>query len=233
MTKYKNNKIVNPLYFFIRHFYFLNDLFIENNIKKLDKKDKVILDAGAGDARLKKYFKNAKYLSLDMKQNNQRNIDIICDLNDKISLKNNTVDAIFCIQVLEHIKNPFNLFGEMHRVLKKGGRLILTTNFLYEIHMEPNDFFRFTKYGLQELAIKNGFRVVAIRPQGGAFHTLFYLFINLPTYIFIRRNSFFYNLYYIVFFIPFSILGIFVYFLDFLDREKITTINYECEFRKI
>ncbi len=56
----------------------------------------------------------------------------------------------------------------MARVLKPGGGLILTTAMCWEIHQHPNDFFRYTRYGLTYLFDKAGLesRVEAL---GGLF----------------------------------------------------------------
>jgi len=59
--------------------------------------------------------------------------------------------AILCTEVLEHCINPHQVMAEFYRVLKPGGKLILTTRFIFPIHDAPHDYFRFTKYGLQQL----------------------------------------------------------------------------------
>ena len=56
-----------------------------------------------------------------------------------------------CTEVLEHLKNPFIAVKEIKRVLKPSGKLILTTRFIFSLHDAPNDYFRYTKYGLKEL----------------------------------------------------------------------------------
>ena len=62
----------------------------------------------------------------------------------------NSFDAIVSDQVLEHVNgNPFDAVRETFRILKPGGIALHTTCMLNPIHMAPNDFFRFTRYGLQ------------------------------------------------------------------------------------
>lgn len=60
-------------------------------------------------------------------------------------------DVVLCTEVLEHLQEPQRAIDEMHRVLKPGGQLLLTTRFLFPIHDAPHDYFRFTKYGLRYL----------------------------------------------------------------------------------
>jgi 2-polyprenyl-3-methyl-5-hydroxy-6-metoxy-1,4-benzoquinol methylase len=47
--------------------------------------------------------------------------------NGRLPYKDNSFDVITCTEVIEHTENPWNLIRECHRVLKKGGTLILTT----------------------------------------------------------------------------------------------------------
>lgn len=52
---------------------------------------------------------------------------------------------------LEHCSDPNKAVQEIYRVLRKGGKLILTTRFVFPIHEAPNDYYRFTRYGLEKL----------------------------------------------------------------------------------
>lgn len=49
------------------------------------------------------------------------------DLNDSMPIRSEAVDFVICVEGIEHIENPFFLLREISRVLKKGGRLIITT----------------------------------------------------------------------------------------------------------
>lgn len=60
-------------------------------------------------------------------------------------------DYILCTEVLEHLHSPWIAISEMKRVLKPGGKLILTTRFIFPIHEAPHDYYRYTEYGLKHL----------------------------------------------------------------------------------
>lgn len=62
-----------------------------------------------------------------------------------------SIDGVICTQVLEHVANPESLISEIERVLKPGGKLILTVPFLWQQHEKPYDFTRFTSFGLRRL----------------------------------------------------------------------------------
>lgn len=58
-------------------------------------------------------------------------------------------DCVVADMVIEHVEgDPQAVIKESHRVLKKGGYLILTTNFVYPWHGCPKDFWRFSRDGL-------------------------------------------------------------------------------------
>ena len=62
---------------------------------------------------------------------------------------------------------------ECQRVLKPGGYLYLTANFVWHLHEEPRDFFRFTKYGLEYLFKKCGsWKTIFIEPTAGFWLTV-------------------------------------------------------------
>merc|ERR1712060_384372 len=57
---------------------------------------------------------------------------------------------------LEHQRNPRLAIQEMHRVLRPGGTLVITTYFMHVLHnqtgkVDNNDYFRFTLSGLKML----------------------------------------------------------------------------------
>lgn len=81
-------------------------------------------------------------------------------------------DTLLCTQVLEHIFETDAFIGECHRLLAKGGIGIFTIPFLWQCHAEPNDFYRFTRHGLEKLFVRRGFRIVELRPIGGAYAAL-------------------------------------------------------------
>jgi SAM-dependent methyltransferase len=60
-------------------------------------------------------------------------------------------DYVFCTEVLEHTMQPFDAVAELHRLLRPGGRLILTVPFNLRIHGPLPDCWRFTEHGLRSL----------------------------------------------------------------------------------
>ena len=51
----------------------------------------------------------------------------LIDLSMSLPYKDNTFDAVSCLDVVEHLLNPCHLLSEMYRVLQSDGQLVLTT----------------------------------------------------------------------------------------------------------
>lgn len=114
------------------------------------KEGSVVLDAGAGELNNKRYCKHLKYISQDFCEYDGQGdsvglqtdiwdtskIDIVCDIID-IPLDDDAIDAIICTEVLEHLPNPRAAIGELVRVLKPGGKLIITAPFCSMTHFSP------------------------------------------------------------------------------------------------
>jgi SAM-dependent methyltransferase len=131
-----------------------------------------ILDAGAGEARHRAYFKRGRYLALDAGYGDSAwdysKLDIRGDLAE-IPLRNSSVDCVLCMVVLEHTRNPRDVLHEFARILKTGGTLIMVVPFLWEEHQIPHDYFRFTRYGVRCLFESSPFRLDLVNPIGGFF----------------------------------------------------------------
>lgn len=123
------------------------------------------IDIGAGGfSRYEDLFICDKYIKMDIFKG--ENIDVVGSA-DKIPFNNDSFDSIISTQVLEHLKYPEKSIQEMNRVLKKGGICLLTAPQFNELHSEPHDYFRYTKYGLIELFERNNFDVVEYSQIGG------------------------------------------------------------------
>lgn len=228
----KEDKIVNLYFKFFpekimsNHSYRLKHFVREVSGKYCSKGGKII-DVGAGTCQYKDYFKNLRYFSQDIQNNRQESIDYVGGFE---ILPSNYFDYVLCTQVLEHLKDPNSVFKHFHRILKKKGKVFLTAPMTFEEHSIPNDYFRFTRYGLRYLAEQNGFRVIKIIPQGGRFLVLAKeLQILWPRLI--KKKEFIW-LYYLIFSLPLFFLNLVLFLLDFLDKDKSLTINYECIFSK-
>ena len=91
-----------------------------------DMKGKIVLDLGASIITLSKKIKAKKIITLDI--SDKKEMTIKCDLNeDKIPLKENSIDIILAGELIEHIPHTLFFLSECKRILKKNGHLILST----------------------------------------------------------------------------------------------------------
>jgi SAM-dependent methyltransferase len=79
-------------------------------------------------------------------------VDIVANAEDlRTIIADETYEIVLCLSVLEHTLHPERLLNEIGRILKKDGMLILSVPFMLPLHEAPQDYWRFTKYGLKHL----------------------------------------------------------------------------------
>ena len=103
------------------------------------------------------------------------NLDIIADAH-YLPFKSQSVDIVYSIAVLEHVKKPWIVADEIHRILRVGGFVVLELPFLNVIHDE-HDYFRFTDKAIRVLFDEERFETVLeqVSSGGGSFLSVFLL----------------------------------------------------------
>jgi SAM-dependent methyltransferase len=128
----------------------------KNNVK--------VCDVGGGDgSRYKDLFNSLEYISVDLDSTLNPTITASAE---SIPLPSNYFDVVLSVQLLEHTTDPTLCLKEMFRITKPGGICIITVPFFNEAHMEPNDFYRFTKFGIEYLVQKVGFQILESHSRG-------------------------------------------------------------------
>jgi SAM-dependent methyltransferase len=127
-----------------------------------------LLDIGCGNKPYRVWFDSHidEYLGCDIIQSDLNKVDVICTAQS-IPFPNASFDTVFTTQVIEHVGDHEGMLNEAFRLLKSGGKLILSGPFYWPLHEEPHDYFRYTKHGFKLLLEKAGFKVVEIKPCGG------------------------------------------------------------------
>ncbi len=147
---------------------------------------KILLDAGAGEQRYKLYCKHLEYIAQDfgkyvpneIKTGLQSNswdyseLNIKCDIT-QMPLENESIDVVLCTEVFEHIKEPILALKEFARILKEGGRLILTAPFCCLTHMAPYFYYSgFSEFWYKEHWKSYGFEIIEFTRYGDYFKWL-------------------------------------------------------------
>jgi len=144
------------------------------------------LDIGAGHQPYKQFFSEAdSYLTTNTKRHYSENeIENLKQLTTywiedgkNLPLADCSVDGVACFQVLSVIEKPDAFFAEINRIMKPGGKIVLTTDFLYPV-WSCEDRLRHTAFSLSELCKTNGFSNIKIESFGGFSSLVFSLFMR-------------------------------------------------------
>ena len=131
-----------------------------------------VLDVGCADRWVESQCRSGvEYIGLDLPITGKglyaAHPDIFADAAH-LPLTEASIDAIVCLEVLEHVSDPRGALAEFARVLKPGGVMIFSMPFMYPIHDIPHDFQRLTQYGLKRDLNIAGFDIVKLRKTGHA-----------------------------------------------------------------
>ena len=144
-----------------------------------------LLDFGCGAKPYKDLFTGvSEYIGLDYASEGHshadENIDVFYD-GKTIPFPDNSFDSIFSSEVFEHVFSLQEILPEISRIIKPGGKLLVTCPFAWEEHEIPVDYARYTRFALQDMLEKNGF-IVRITDKNGHFvmalHQLFIVYLN-------------------------------------------------------
>lgn len=95
----------------------------------------------------------------------RQSVDVFGDGN-RLPFQEASLDTVLCTEVLEHLPHPEAAVREMARVLRPGGRLLLTVPFSQPLHELPSDYWRFTPSALRLLAEESGLEIERIDARG-------------------------------------------------------------------
>jgi hypothetical protein len=111
----------------------------------------------------KREIYNQLNISDQINSNESKYIKINLQKNNNIKKKFSNV-VIF--NVLEHVIEFDKAIFEIKKILKKKGKIFLSTPFLYRFHGAPDDYSRYTCQYLQKKIEKNGFKILNCRSFG-------------------------------------------------------------------
>jgi len=148
--------------------------------------DSTILDAGAGERRYAKFCTHLQYTSQDFGRYDgsgdqvglqkhtwdNTGLDIVSDITS-IPVETRSFDAIMCVEVFEHLPRPLDALQEFQRILRPGGKLILTSPFCSLTHYSPHFYYTgYSEYFYRTHLPAYGFSIDKIERNGGYFDYL-------------------------------------------------------------
>ena len=118
-----------------------------------------LLDYGCADVPYRHFFPaEADYVGADLPGNRHATVELNPD--GTLPVPDDSFDAVLSTQVLEHVSDPVAYVSEAFRVLRPGGRMLLSTHGIMVWHPDPIDHWRWTCSGLREAVGSAGFEVV-------------------------------------------------------------------------
>ena len=164
-------------------------------------KGKKALDIGCRDGDQSKILESRGYkvTSIDIKKTYSK--CKIVDVNKKLPFKKNYFDLIWCSEVIEHLDNPKKSLNDFRRILKKNGKMILTTPNSYFWLVDLLNFFGISPKRLQNPGHKYFFNygdIKRIFPKAHIYGFFPYLFLKFkikrfvgflsPTFVIIEKS---------------------------------------------
>ncbi len=195
--------LVNPFYFIRKDLY--------RNIKETAPElTGRLLDFGCGRKPYKNLFAVTEYIGVDMETSGHQHefseIDVYYD-GKTIPFPDESFDSVFCSEVFEHVFNLDEILPEVKRVLKKGGRMLVTVPFCWNEHEVPYDFGRYTSFGIKYVMEKQGFDVLSLRKSGHFAKVNFQLLALYWYSLFTTKNKLFNYICSMLLIVPVNLLG--------------------------
>jgi SAM-dependent methyltransferase len=101
-----------------------------------------------GIADLRSLFHATDHIGCDIQPG--PGVDRIEDVHH-LSFDDQSVGTVLSFETLEHVADPIRAVQEMHRVLRPGGVLAISSLMFFPIHEHPWDYWRFTPEGFEKL----------------------------------------------------------------------------------
>ena len=136
-----------------------------------------VLDVGAGSCPYRSYFAHCRYQTQDfaalspdqLRNGGYGQIDYVCDASS-IPVAPASFDAILCAEVLEHVPEPIKVVREFARIVRSGGKLILTAPLGSGVHQEPHHYYGgYTEFWYRKFLSEAGFENIVVEANAGSF----------------------------------------------------------------
>jgi SAM-dependent methyltransferase len=180
MHKYRNNPDVDQLHVAFRPgpssaLYLVRTILLDAILRHRFKLSGTMMDFGCGQSPYRSLFAHTHYIGIDIHtsgfpQENKK-AEYFFD-GETIPFADGYFDSILCTEVMEHLFHPEVALCEFQRVLKPGGRMLMTCPFMWELHEEPWDYARYTSYAITQMMQAAGFEVEVMEKAGHSIQAL-------------------------------------------------------------
>lgn len=125
-----------------------------------------VLDVGCGPKPYYPFFEPfaERYVGVDI----DNPLADVSGPAEALPFPDGAFELVLCTQVLEHSSDPAQVVRELRRVVAPGGRVLASTHGVQVYHPRPDDLWRWTHTGLEQLFASNGpWSTLLVRPSSG------------------------------------------------------------------
>jgi SAM-dependent methyltransferase len=159
------------------------------NLERLLPADALVYDVGGKDARGRydgfALPPGARLTVIDIAPGPY--VDIVADAHDLHMIADGSADCALLMSVLPHVKRPWVVIDEVHRILKPGGLVAISSAFVYTYSPDPEDYCRFSVLGLESLCQR--FEKIASGFNRGPASTMAQLLVHFFALMFCFNNN--------------------------------------------
>lgn len=154
-----------------------------------------VLDFGCGSKPYVELFtRTSEYIGVDIETSGHDHtnsaVDVFYD-GEVLPFEDGRFDAVVSFQVFEHVPDLNRSLAEIARVLRPGGKLLVTMPFTFPEHEIPFDFRRLTQFGLRDFLQVHGMEVEHLAGTTTNWLTLNQLVLQLVFDELLPRRKFF------------------------------------------
>lgn len=135
-----------------------------------------LIDLGCGNVPLfcayRDLVQNVVCVDWSGSQHALIHVDLEHDLNQALPFGDGAFETVILSDVLEHVRRPTALLTEIRRILVPGGKLLANVPFMYWLHEQPHDYYRFTEHCLRWSVEQAGLCTVVLEPLGGGLEVI-------------------------------------------------------------
>jgi len=194
---------------FINPFYFARKGLAKHIAKLAPAIKGRTLDVGCGSKPYETLYASTEYVGLeyDTPENLAgKKADFFYD-GQHFPFVDGEFDSVVANEVFEHVFNPDEFLNEIHRVLKPGGKVLLTIPFVWDEHEQPHDFARYSSFGIRSLLERHGFEVVEQHKSADDVRVVFQMINNYIYKKTVTNNGWVNIALTVVLIAPFNIVG--------------------------
>jgi SAM-dependent methyltransferase len=96
----------------------------------------IVVELGAGNRRLRPDVVNVDLFPFS-------NVDVLMDI-ERLHFPDDSIDLVILDSVIEHVPRPQLVIDEVHRVLKRGGKVVSVAPWVFPYHGYPRNYYNFS-----------------------------------------------------------------------------------------